>query len=162
MKSFKQFLNESVRTPGKVMGNELYVHKDYAEKHPNIPSDELKKAKEKLPKDFDYTAVKYNKKSRDFSFIHSHDFDSAHEPTVGKSIKVHSSGEIKVTNPPKDPLIWHHKWQWVGDDYKGFDVNSSKERSKQWKSVVGVDKSVSSRIGRKSYWDNEIVPKIKA
>jgi hypothetical protein len=152
MKTFKDFLNEE-KSVGKKMGHDLYVHKDYAENHPDIPHEGLQKAKSHLPKDFDYTAVKYNKKEGSHSFIHSPDFDTADEPTVGKSIKVHASGETKVNNPPKDPLIWHGKHQWVKDDHKGFDVEKSKERHKHWKSVLGVNKDVSSRIGRKSYWD---------
>lgn len=160
MKSFTEYLVEA-RIPGKKMGHDLYVHKDYTEEA-GIPQEELKQAQSKLPSDFEHTAVKYNKKDQSFSFIHSPDFNTADEPTVGKSIKVFPSGETKTTNPPKDPLIWHHKWQWVGDDYKGFDVEASKERSKQWRAVVGVNKEVSSRIGRKSYWEKEIIPQLQS
>lgn len=160
MKSFTEYLVEA-RIPGKKMGHDLYVHKDYTEEA-GIPQEELKQAQSKLPSDFEHTAVKYNKKEQSFSFIHSPDFNTADEPTVGKSIKVFPSGETKTTNPPKDPLIWHHKWQWVGDNYKGFDVEASKERSKQWRAVVGVNKEVSSRIGRKSYWEKEIIPQLQS
>jgi hypothetical protein len=51
-----------------------------------------------------------------------------------------------------DPLIWHHKWEFVSDDYTGFDVEQSKERSLQWKSKIGTNKDISNRIGRLSYW----------
>lgn len=155
--SFK-ILNE--RAIGKKMGHDLYVHKDYVAQTP-IPPEALKVAVSKLPKDYDYTAVKYNKSDGAFSFIQSPDFDTADEPTVGTSLKVSSAGDVKRTNPPSDPWIWHNKWMWVGDDYKGFDIDKAKARSKQWKDVVGVDKAVSSRIGKKSYWDNNIVPRLK-
>ena len=162
MLSFKEYLTEaSQRIPGKSIGGAIYVHKDYVENHPKIPQSEYQKAKSKLPTDHDFTAVKYDKNEGSFSFIHSPDFDTADEPTVGRAIKVKPSGDIKVTEPTRDPKIWHHKWQWVADDYKGFDVNQSKQRSKDWKDVVGVDRQVSSRIGSKSYWEREIVPKIK-
>lgn len=156
MKSFKSYLAEE-RIPGKKMGHDTYVHKSYEHL---LPKDELDKAKSHLPHDFGYTAVKHNKKEGTFSFIHSHDFDTAHEPTVGDSIKVHPDGQIKLTKQTRDPKIWHHKWQWVADDYKGFDVEKSKQRSKDWKAVVGVNKEVSSRIGSKSYWEKNVVPKI--
>lgn len=159
MKSFLNFITEE-RVPGKKMGHDLYVHKDYADTHPNIPKDELEKAKSVLPKDHKYTAIKYNKKDKSFSFIHSPDFDKSDEPISGHAIKVHSDGRTTETKQKKDPQIWHHKWQWVGDDYKGFNVEKSKERSKHWRSVVGTDKAVSSRIGTKSYWDREVVPKL--
>jgi hypothetical protein len=139
------------------MGNDTYIHRDYEHL---LPQHELNAAKEKLPSDFEYTAVKHNKKDGAFSFIHSPDFDTAHEPTVGKSIKVHANGDTSVTPQSRDPKIWHHKWQWVGHDYKGFDVEESKRRSVAWKSVVGVNKEISSRIGSKSYWEQNVVPKI--
>ena len=139
------------------MGHDLYLHKSYEHQ---LPQDALTKAKSHLPSDFEYTAVKYNKQDGAFSFIHSPDFDTAHEPTVGHSIKVHPDGKVSHTKQSADPKIWHHKWQWVGPDYKGFDVEESKQRSEKWKSVVGVNREVSSRIGSKSYWEQNVVPKI--
>ena len=149
----------SSRVPGKKMADNIYVHKDYASAA-GVPDAILDKAKNNLPDDYAYTAVKYNTKDDSVSFIQSPDFDTADEPTVGKSIKVLKDGTTSVTNQPSDPLIWHHKWQFVGDDYNGFDVEASKRRSQQWRSVVGVNKEVSSRIGRKSYWEREVVPKL--
>lgn len=158
----KEYLSKTLneRAVGKKMGHDLYVHKNYVAQTP-IPVDALKVATSKLPKDYDYTAVKYNKADGSFSFIQSPDFDTADEPTVGVSLKVSAEGNVKRTNPPSDPWIWHNKWMWVGDDYSGFDVEQAKARSKKWKDVIGVDKAVSSRIGKKSYWDNNIVPKLK-
>jgi hypothetical protein len=158
----KEYLSKTLneRAIGKKMGHDLYVHKDYVAQTP-IPRDALKAAISKLPKDYDYTAVKYNKADGSFSFIQSPDFDTADEPTVGVSLKVSADGNVKRTNPPSDPWIWHNKWMWVGDDYSGFDVEKAKARGKQWKDVIGVDKAVSSRIGKKSYWDTNIVPRLK-
>lgn len=151
-------LNE--RAIGKKMGNDLYVHRDYVDST-SIPQDEYKMAVSKLPNGYEYTAVKYNSKDNSFSFIQSPDFDTADEPTVGVSLKVSSDGNVKRTNPPSDPWIWHNKWMWVGDDYTGFDVEKAKERSKKWKDYIGVNRDVSSRIGKKSYWDRNIVPHLK-
>jgi hypothetical protein len=53
--------------------------------------------------------------------------------------------------------IYHHKWQWVSDDYKGFDVEKNKQRSLQWSSLDGVDKS---RIGQRKHWDDNVMPRI--
>lgn len=147
MISFTEYLSEAV--VGKKIGGDHYVHKSYEHV---LPQDELHTAKSHLPKDFEYTAVKHNKKEGTFSFIHSHDFDTAHEPTVGDSIKVNKEGSTKLTKQTRDPKVWHHKHQWVAPDYKGFDVEKSKERSKEWKDKLGVNKEVSSRIGSKSYW----------
>ena len=167
MLSFIQYLKESDHTDlngkprkvGKRIGGEIYVHKDWTH-HAGISHDDLEKAKKHLPKDHQYTIVKHNPKEKTFSFIHSHDFDSAHEPTVGRAVKVHHDGRTTETAQKKDPQIYHHKWEMVGDNHKGFDVAKSKERSKHWRGVVGKDRAVSSRIGTKSYWDREVVPKL--
>jgi hypothetical protein len=145
-------------TVGKVMRNVIYLHKNYENQ---LPQKELAFAKSKLPKDYDYTAVKYDKESGAFSFIQSPDFDTADEPTVGMSIKVTPEGKITTTPQASDPLIWHHKWQWVGNDYKGFGIEASKLRSKEWQGVVNKDREILSRIGRKSYWDKNIIPQLK-
>jgi len=148
------------RKIGKIMRNTIYIHKNYQSQ---LPQKELEFAKSKLPEDYDYTAIKYDKDSGAFSFIQSPDFNTADEPIVGQSIKVSPEGEVKITPPSKDPMIWHHKWQWVGDDYRGFDVEASKNRSKKWQAVVNKDKDkdVLSRIGRLSYWNKNIVPKLE-
>ena len=158
MKNFSQFIIEE-RKVGKRMGHDTYVHKDYA-KEAGLPHDELEKAKSHLPKDHEYHIIKHNKKEGSFSFIHSPDFDKSHEPIAGKAVKVHKDGRTTTTQQKKDPQIYHHKWQMVGDHHKGFDVEASKKRSEHWRGIVGKNPEVSRRIGTKSYWDREVVPKL--
>lgn len=141
------------RKVGKRIGGDLYVHKNYAVQA-GVPEDILKSAMSRLPQGYDFVAVKYNAKDGSISFIESPDFDTANEPAVGNAIKVYPDGTMKQTKPLADPMIWHHKWQWVPDDYPGFDVSKSKERSDAWKSKLGTNREVSSRIGRQSYWQN--------
>ena len=145
------------RKIGKRIGGELYVHKNYAIEA-GVPADQLKFALSKIPADFDYTVIKYNPKSGMFSFIESPDFDTADEPISGTSLRVAPDGTVKTTKQAVDPWIYHHKWQWVPDDYTGFDVEQSKQRSRQWQDLPDVDKS---RIGKKSYWDTNVIPRIK-
>jgi len=38
---------------------------------------------------------------------------------------VKSDGSVVITPQKKDPQIWHHKWMWVEDGYKGFNVEES-------------------------------------
>ena len=166
MISFRQFIIED-RKIGKLIGGEHYVHRDYE----NVISDQagLKNAKGKLDPEHlkKYTVVKHNKKEGTFSFIHSPDFDTADEPISGDSHKVKPDGSVKITKQKKDPQIWHHKHQWVGDDYKGFDVEKSKKRSKDWGKVTDKikqerpEEKVMSKIGTKSYWEKNVVPNIK-
>lgn len=162
MKTFLEFITEERRI-GKVIGGEHYVHRQYES---SISDQEgLEKAKSHLSPEHreKYTAVKHNKKEGTFSFIHSPDFDTSDEPISGESHKVKPDGSVTITKQKKDPQIWHHKWQWVGDDYKGFDVQKSKERSQHWKTVADKikqekDPTIYKRIGTKSYWEKNVTP----
>lgn len=169
MKSFVEFLSEERRI-GKKMAD-YYVHKDYVDQSP-IPKDVYNNALSALKKehpDFEPTIVKHNPKNDNISFLHSPDWDSAHEPQIKDSVLVTPEGSTKYTAPKKEPQIYHQKWQFVGDDYKGFDVERSKRRTKQYQAAIekkATDtgqptKQISSRIGYKSYWDKEIVPHIQ-
>jgi hypothetical protein len=166
MKTFKEYITES-RKIGKDIGGAVYVHSDYEHTLPN--QEGLEKAKSLLSPEHKkkYTVVKYDKKTSAFSFIHSPDFNESDEPISGESHKVSSDGKITITKQKKDPQIWHHKWQWVGDDYTGFDVEKSKQRSKSWQKVTDKikkekpEEKVMSKIGTKSYWESNIVPHIK-
>lgn len=66
-------------------------------------------------------------------------------------------GIVKVRPALSDPFIYHHKWLFVDDNYPGFDVEESKERSAAWMALPDVDKSL---IGRASYWNAEVVPRL--
>jgi hypothetical protein len=146
------------RIPGKKIGGDLYVHRGYA-REAGIPEDILRAAISKLPDGFEYQVIKYNPKEQSFSFIHSPDFDTADEPVSGTSYKVRADGRVTVTKQLTDPWIYHHKWMWVPDDYAGFDVEQSKQRSKDWQSVVSKDDM--SRIGKQSYWNTQVLPRLK-
>jgi len=57
------------------------------------------------------------------------------------------------------PQIYHHKWLFVKDDYQGFDVDKSKERSAEWLQVS--DRINMSKIGTLNYWEDEVLPLLK-
>ena len=92
-----------------------------------------------------------------FSFIHCPDFDTAEEPSTGNYAVVNTDGSIKSHDALVDPYIDHHKWLFVAEDYQGFDVTKSQERSVAWMSLDGIDKSL---IGKASYWNREVVPRL--
>jgi len=139
---------------GKLMGYDLYFHKLY--QNEIIPKSILSSAID-LANEFDYNLIKYNLKTNNITFIQSPDFDSAPEPTVGLQLLVKTDGTIKLMRPSSDPWIYHHKWLFVRDDYPGFDVNESKHRSEHWMSLPDVDYK---RIGKKSFWEREVLPKL--
>jgi hypothetical protein len=168
MLSFKQFITESdidtqlkklglKRTNkfngiGKEIGGNIYCHKQYESQ---FPSDVLNKAKSFLPEDYNYNIVKFDPKTNIISFITSNDFDTNDEPSVDAVVNVKPDGTVKRQG--NAGWIYHHKWQWVADDYKGFDVEKSKERSLKWSSLEGVDKA---RIGQRKHWDDNVVPRL--
>lgn len=144
--------NQHRRVPfGKSIGGHIYVHKDYADRV--VPSKDLAQAKKIAGAHAEgHTTVRYTPKTGEVAFQFSPDFDTAHEPTVTKTVTVRGK-ETKVWQGSQEkPQIWHHKWQWVGDDYKGFDVQASKQRSLSW--LPHIQPGESSKIGSKHYWDS--------
>lgn len=165
---FKDFINENnspIKTKkgstikrykdvGKKMGDDLYFHKKYVDEY--INKDFYNKLKSNLPKDFDFNIVKYNSKQNYITFINSPDFDTADEPIVSDAYKVTEDGKVKLTKEKNPPQIYHHKWLFVKDDYKGFDTEKSKERSRRWLEVS--DRINMSKIGSSEYWEKEVLP----
>lgn len=150
-----------MRKPGKKIGKNLYVHKSaiktLTEKDKEIVSRSLKF----IPKQFEYEILKINRKEKEVSFIESKDWDVSHEPVVGDSYKVNLNiGKITFRKGrEKNPQIYHHKWMFVEDEYTGFNVEESKQRSKEWQRIpVVFDKK---KIGNQDYWSNEVLPYIE-
>ncbi len=141
---------------GKKMGNQLWLHKNYVSEIMDLGAYDS--FTEKLPTDFEYNILRWDEKKNELAFIHSPDFDTANEPLVGRIEKVTLvEGDYVVGKPvlpPKNPLIYHHKWTFVKDDYQGFDVTESKKRTIEWKTKLGIDKTISSKIGRLDFWNN--------
>jgi hypothetical protein len=137
------------RTPGKKIGGCVYVHRAYWVWA--IPADLMYAAEENmngLP--VGYVGIKWNKKNDYLTFQWSPDFNHSHEPKVGKCVLVKPSGGMVVREPSADPMVWHHKWLWVGDDYEGFDVEASKRRSKLYEDKLTARQKY--RMGRLSRW----------
>jgi hypothetical protein len=138
---------------GKEIGGAVYVHRQYE----HVLGENVVAAKRHLPPEFDYTVVKYAERAGTVSFIESADFDSAQEPAVGDSILVHRDGRTSRRRGLADPQIYHHKWLFVADDYGGFDVEASKQRSAAWMRLAGIDYR---RIGRRSYWGEHVLSRL--
>lgn len=119
------------KTVGKEVSGQVYVHKNYANEV--IPNEILDKAKkilsEKNPS-FKYNTLMWDKNKGTIRFDEAPNFDTAPEPIPGKMLSVNPiTGEVKEAYSSK---IWHHKWQWVKDDYNGFDIKESWNRSREW------------------------------
>lgn len=141
---------------GKTIDKNIWVHKQYATSI--LAEDEYKKFLNHVPENFQFNILRINLKEHNISFINSPDFDYSNEPLIGDIFKVQLQEKDAPIlsfsrNQIKNPLIYHHKWMFVNDEYKGFDVKKSKERSLEWKNILGVNKELSNKIGRKEFWD---------
>ncbi len=141
---------------GKQMGDDLYIHKQYSNILPKNYHDFLHTLELNAP-NFDFQIIKYNHKKNQYSFIQSPDFDTSNEPIVGNIVVIDNDKNLRFISKKKDPQIYHHKWSFVANDYFGFSVSDSIERSISWKSKVGNNKEISSRIGTKSFWEKLLI-----
>jgi hypothetical protein len=140
---------------GKEIGGAVYMHRSYVSILPTIVSE----CRKCIDDRFDFKIVKYAAKARTVSFIQSDDFDFSPEPEICDLFTVTFDGKATFRKRLFDPYIYHHKWLFVRDDYEGFDVEESRQRSRDWLVLNDVDKK---RIGRKSYWEKHVVPRIKS
>ncbi len=140
---------------GKDIGGRIYVHKDYVDRLPNHQAvRQAEKTLSQAAPNFNYNAVSVDMKTNRVTFIEAPDFDTADEPTVGRYIVVSPDGNAK---PGVSQQIWHHKWLWVEDDYQGFDVEKSFQRSRQWLQIPDIP---FSKIGKREVWDQVIAGKL--
>lgn len=174
METFKDFLIESdvIRTKkgspikrsswgvGKDIGGFVYFHKSYLNSIPQDRQDVVKEAYSKMVKavghEPQFNVIKVSKKQPIVSFIASPDFDIDPEPTVGQFININLDNN--TLKDGRSNSIWHHKWLWVMDDYTGFDVEESKNRSRQWLEMDDID---FKRIGNRAHWDKTVASKLK-
>jgi len=154
IKTKKGTLIKRYKDVGKKMGDDLYLHKNYANEY--IDKDFYNKLKSNLPNGVEFNIIKFNSKNETISFIYSPDFDTADEPIVSNAYKVTKDGNVTLTREKSTPQIYHHKWMFVKDDYKGFNVGKSIERSREW--LVVSDQINMSKIGSKGYWDDFVLP----
>lgn len=154
--NFKKWgLKRANNNVGKKIDKNIWFHKSYVNDFLN--ASEFDKFIKNLPEDFKYQIIRYNEKDNEMLFIKASDFDTSHEPIIEDAYKVKKENDsYKVSYSKaneKNPLIYHHKWLFVKDDYQGFNVQESKERSFEWKSVLGINKTLSNKIGRLDFWD---------
>lgn len=136
-----------------------YAHKSNASElcEKMVPAemqDDFRKFLDMAEKLFPYDVIKYQKGN--ITLITSPDWDTANEPIVGicrrwKAGMWFDEKEISLNykRTKNFKQIYHNKWQFVSDDYKGFDIQAAKDRTAAWNAVLCIDKK---RIGYKNYW----------
>ena len=128
---------------GKNIGGRLYVHRMYMKKV--IPIDLLEWILKYLPYGTKYNTVMWDWNKDTIRFDEALNFDTAREPSAGKFITINTGGNVTAGHTS---TIWHHKWLWVKDGYKGFDVRESHEWSKLWLSKIKEPASGSAMCWR--------------
>lgn len=116
---------------GKKIGGSVYFHRDYVSRV--VPGYELQFALNIIEQNypgFKYNCITYEKSKGKITFVEAPDFDTAREPTVGYYVSVNLNTGDWLGG--YSAYIWHHKWLWVRDDYKGFDVKESWNWSRTW------------------------------
>lgn len=140
---------------GKAIGGYVYLHKDYAK---DVMNPGRWKRAQKICKETDsdlfnsYNCIRYEFSTGNVRFDECPDFDTAREPHVGRYLEV-SPKTDEVLRTGHSNNIFHHKWLWVKDDYKGFNVQESYEWSKLWLSkfqetAKGTDRTWQEQLSR--------------
>jgi len=132
---------------GKKVGSKIYLHRsyvDFARDNNVIPkwvSNALLVCSDKT--DYRWNCLMVDLKSRTVRLDQSPDFNTAREPMVGKCITFDKFGNR--IRRIKSRSIWHHKWLWVMDKYRGFDVQESIRWSAKW--IARFDKPAKGSLG---------------
>lgn len=136
---------------GKYVGRRLYFHKNYldyiCDKRSKQWADSLKKLyssyKDQCP--FPFNCLRFDTEFNSLAFVECPNFDKEREPVVGKMWVV--SNYMDRPTLHNYPSIYHHKWEWVMNDYTGFDVKESWEWSRKWLNVLTESANGSSIDG---------------
>lgn len=136
---------------GKQIGSQIWFHSDYSE----LFHSYLINANDIYDKiDFIPDIIRIDTKSNNMALIKSPDFDTSNEPYIEKSALFEDGILKKISLSGDNPQIYHHKWMFVDEEYSRFDYFDSVNRSIQWKRILGKNRALSSRIGRKNFWLN--------
>ncbi len=169
MKTFKEVISEEKKLKtqkgspikrskygvGKLIGGVLYFHRQYMSILPEDVYDKnINILYDSKYEDFKYNIIKWDIKKDLLTFVNSPDFDTADEPVAGDYVAIKSDGTVRKGSTKS---IWHHKWLWVKDDYKGFNVEESYRRSEAWLTIPMIE---FSKIGNKAFWEKNYVPEI--
>lgn len=135
---------------GKVIGGKVYLHIDYIDELPNPEQARIAMSHVRGIKP---RTVSYDPRAEVYWFNEAPGFDKHSEPAPGKTVRVEMDGDdVDQVDSPKDiKQIWHHKWMWVGDDYRGFDV----AKSYQWSKKLAAE--ISNPSGSLRLWKKQLL-----
>lgn len=138
----------------KKVGYSVYVHKSAINQLLSYLDTQECKVLQKIISyaeqlSLSYCIIKFNKESQTVSLIQCNTWDILQEPVVGDSYCFKEDLSYKLIKG--GTKVYHNKWQFVNDDYTGFDVQAAKERTKEWNKIEDI-KLYKSKIGNKDFW----------
>ena len=141
--------------------NCIYAHKSAA--FEAFPEKEYLQAYEIITRyhhpNWDY--IKYNTKTRVFTFTWCRGWHELSEPVVARQVQVDvEAGKTKPLVGRKNPPIIHGKHLFAGTRHPegvGFDIEAARKR---WESYQGADWLDKSRMGFLNWWNENAVPRI--
>ena len=136
----------------KKVGTSIYVHKSNLKELLDNIKDiaEKERIQNVLQKNkFSFEIIKYDKKNKNISLIECPTWNILQEPIVGDSHLYKLNNEIKLIKGNK--TVYHSKELFVNEDYKGFDIEKAKQRTKEWNNITNINK-LKKYIGNISFW----------
>ena len=135
----------------KRIGSAVYVHKSALNQLREHYPEAYRMACTLILEGIEYDVVKWDYGRRFITFVMCPDWDTAREPLVGDALRVDvDNWEVKRLRSRGQ--IYHHKHEFVNDDYTGFNIEESKAWSNKWQSVLPATREIKSKIGYKKHW----------
>ena len=116
---------------GKLVGGRLYLHKAYLPCALGVvfPRETYEEALRAMVAsrrdDGGFRCVRLDLGTGEVRFDLAPYFDELREPSPDEFVTVSIAGGKTSVSIGYTRQIWHHKWLWVKDDYRGFDVGAS-------------------------------------
>ena len=137
----------------KKVGYSLYVHKsNLVELFNKLQRDEIAFIEYVIDLNIcNFDIVKFDKQKKKVSLIECPTWDILNEPIVGDSYCFSMSNPKAYKVIKGSTKVYHNKWMFVAEDYKGFSITEAKRRTEIWNSIPNI-KSMKSKIGNKDFW----------
>lgn len=140
----------------KRVGYNLYAHKSNLEELRSKLSNEMKGFLNAVlitvehDLDIPYHIVKVDTKKKRVSVIECPTWNKYYEPIVGDSYCFNME-TIAYSMKKGGNKVYHHRWMFVSENYKGFDIKKSQERTWElWDNPEFQENK--NRVGNLDYW----------
>ena len=142
----------------KIIGKNFYVHKtNISELITMLSLDDVNKLMDICSSNYDivYDVLKIDTLNRTVSFITCQGWDEYPEPWI-KGTTIFSYDDPltpkRILKYSNNYPIYHNKWMFVSDNYTGFDIQKSKDRTKLIESIIQTYMRDRRKIGYFNCW----------